>query len=65
MRTVEIIPGMGERKIKNGGGGEFKYMYLIHCKNFCGCHSVPPLNTVIKNKVFIEKILVNNLLSIA
>jgi hypothetical protein len=27
MIPVETIPGMGERKTKNGGGGEFKYIF--------------------------------------
>jgi hypothetical protein len=39
---VETILAMGEEGIKESGGGdEFKYYYLIHCKNCCKCHNVP------------------------
>jgi hypothetical protein len=35
IRPVKTIPGMeGEGIKENGGGGEFKKMYLIYCKNF-------------------------------
>jgi hypothetical protein len=37
---------------KNGGGGEFKYIYLIYCKNFYKCHNVPlPTTTIKKNSM--------------
>jgi hypothetical protein len=29
-------------------------VYLLHCKNFCGCHNVPPLSTIIKKKTGIS-----------
>jgi hypothetical protein len=25
-------------------------IYLIHCKNFCKCHNVPPPSTTIKKR---------------
>jgi hypothetical protein len=47
-----IIQGyMREGGIKeNGGGGEFKYDILIHCKNFCKCHNVSPPSTAINKE---------------
>jgi hypothetical protein len=40
IRPVETIPGIGGQRIKeNDGGDEFT---MIHCKNFCKCHNVPP-----------------------
>jgi hypothetical protein len=38
----------GEGIKENGGGGEFKKMYLIYCKNFWKCHSAPHTSTKIK-----------------
>jgi hypothetical protein len=38
---------------ENGGGGEFKWIYLTHCKNFCKYHSVPLPRTMIK--IFFKK----------
>jgi hypothetical protein len=35
---------------ENGWGGNSKMIYLIHCKNFCKCHNVPPPRTTIKEK---------------
>jgi hypothetical protein len=32
------------------GGGEFKIIYLIPCKNLCKCYNVPPPSTTIKEK---------------
>jgi hypothetical protein len=42
---------------RNGGGRECivvegvnsSMIYLIHCKNFCKCHNVPPTSTTINN----------------
>jgi hypothetical protein len=51
MMPVETAPGMGE-----GGystmmeGVNSNMIYLIHCKNFCKCHNVPPSSTTIKKK---------------
>jgi hypothetical protein len=43
MRCIETIPGMEGRGIKeNDGGVNSTMIYLIYCKNFCGCHNVPP-----------------------
>jgi hypothetical protein len=42
MRPAETIPGMGGGEIKeNDGGGEFNCD--IYGKNYCKCHSVPPV----------------------
>jgi hypothetical protein len=50
MIPIETIPGMGEGRIKeNGGGGEFKYDIFAIFKKFCKCHNVPPLSPAIKN----------------
>jgi hypothetical protein len=48
-----IISAMGEedkeewgRGIKKSGEGvNSRMIYLIHCKNFCKCHNVPPPST--------------------
>jgi hypothetical protein len=43
---VETIPGMGGGGIKkNRGRMNSSMIYLIHCKNFCKCHSVPTPRT--------------------
>jgi hypothetical protein len=48
MRTVQRNRG---REVKeNGGGVNSSIMYLIHYKNFCKCHNVPPSSTTIKEK---------------
>jgi hypothetical protein len=41
MRPVENVPGMGGGLIKENDGGVNSTM--IHCKNFCKCHNVPPV----------------------
>jgi hypothetical protein len=41
MRPVETIPGMGGGGRENDEGDEFNVIYLIHCKDFCKCHSAP------------------------
>jgi hypothetical protein len=48
--TVETIPGMGGMgEIKESGGeGNSSMIYLIHCKKFYKCCSVPPHSTTIK-----------------
>jgi hypothetical protein len=51
-KTRPAIPGMGEggkRRIMVEGVDSSR-MYLIHCKNFCKCHNVPPPSTAIKKK---------------
>jgi hypothetical protein len=35
---------------ENDGGVISRMIYLVQCKNFCKCHSVPPPSTTIKNK---------------
>jgi hypothetical protein len=35
---------------ENGSGGNSKMIHLMHCKNFCKCHNVPPPSTTIKRK---------------
>jgi hypothetical protein len=49
---LETIPEMGvEWGIKeNGGGGKFRIIYLMYCKNLCRCHNVPLPTTTIKIK---------------
>jgi hypothetical protein len=47
MRPAETIPGMGDRGIKeNGGGVNSNMIYSIYCENFCKCHNVPPPSTI-------------------
>jgi hypothetical protein len=41
MRLVAAFPGMGQGGIKENDGGVNSI--LVHCKNFCKCHSVPPV----------------------
>jgi hypothetical protein len=42
VRPVETIPGIGEKEIKeNGGGVNSSMIYSIYCKSFCKCHNVP------------------------
>jgi hypothetical protein len=31
-------------------------IYLIHCKNLCKCHNVPPHSTTIKEKTMLVRI---------
>jgi hypothetical protein len=38
------------REKENGGGVNSSMTYLIHCKNQCKCHNVPPPSTTIKEK---------------
>jgi predicted metallopeptidase len=48
MISVETIPGMGRRGIKeNGGEVNPRMIYLLY-KNFCKCHNVPSLTTIKK-----------------
>jgi hypothetical protein len=48
MIPVETIPGMRERRMVGMVEGvDSSTIYLIHCKNFCKCHSAHPLNTTI------------------
>jgi hypothetical protein len=42
---------MGRGGIKESSGGvNSNVMYLIYCKNFYKCHSVPPPSTTMKKK---------------
>jgi hypothetical protein len=47
IRPVEIIPG-GIKE--NDEGVNSSMIYLIHCKNICKWHNVPPPSTTIKKK---------------
>jgi hypothetical protein len=38
---VETIPGIGEGGIRNSS-----VMHLIHCKNLCKFHNLPPPSTM-------------------
>jgi hypothetical protein len=40
MKPIETIPGMRGWGIKENDEGVNSSM--IHCKNFCKCHNVPP-----------------------
>jgi hypothetical protein len=44
--TSWTIPGMGGGCKGEQGRVNSSIIHLIHCKNFCKCHSVPPLNTI-------------------
>jgi hypothetical protein len=49
MIPVETVLGIrGEGMKENSGGGDSSMKYLIHCKNLCKCHNVPPPGTTIK-----------------
>jgi hypothetical protein len=51
MITVETIPGIGGGEVKeNGGRVNSSMIYLIHCKNLCKCHNVPPPSATIKGE---------------
>jgi hypothetical protein len=50
MRPLETIPGMGCGKRRMMEEVNSSMIYLIHCKNFCKCHNVPPPGTTIKIK---------------
>jgi hypothetical protein len=47
MRPVETIPGMGEGRIKNGGGGDFKYDIFDILQELLHTYSVPQHNKTI------------------
>jgi hypothetical protein len=36
--------------MENGGGVKSSMIYLICCKNFCKCHSIPPPSTTTTKK---------------
>jgi hypothetical protein len=43
MILVASIPGIGGGGVKkNSERVNMSMIYLIHCKNLCKCHSVPP-----------------------
>jgi hypothetical protein len=44
----EIKASTSKRKKQEGVISSM--LYLIHCKNLCKCHSVPPPSTTIKKK---------------
>jgi hypothetical protein len=35
---------------ESDGGGNSSMTYLIHCKNLCKCHNIPPPSTTINGK---------------
>jgi hypothetical protein len=45
---LKLIGEWGRGIKENDGGNEFKYVYLIYCKNFCKGHNVPLPGTTIK-----------------
>jgi hypothetical protein len=52
MIPVETVPGIrgGGAKGEWWRGRNSSLIYLIHCKNLCKCHSVPPPSTSVKEK---------------
>jgi hypothetical protein len=58
MVSVEATGGGGGEERRVGEGMNPSMKYLIHCKNFCKNHSVPPPNTttiiIIKNRELIS-----------
>jgi hypothetical protein len=44
MRPADTIPGMGERKIKNNGGGEFNYDVWYFARTFINATMYPQHN---------------------
>jgi hypothetical protein len=51
MIHTESILGIGGQGIKESiGRVSSSVIYLIHCKNLCKCHNVPPPSTTIKEK---------------
>jgi hypothetical protein len=51
MIPVETVPGTrGERIKERVRGVKSSMIYLIHHKNICECHNVPPPSTAIKKK---------------
>jgi hypothetical protein len=54
---VETIPGMGKKGIMRMVERMNSSMtYLIHCKNFCKCHNVPPTQHNLKKKPYLISI---------
>jgi hypothetical protein len=53
MRPVDTIPGIGGRGDKREWwrGVNSSMIYLIHYKNFCKCHNVPPSQQNEKKKL--------------
>jgi hypothetical protein len=48
--SVETVPGIGGGGIKDSSRGVNSNIYLIHSKNLCKCHNVPPPSITIKEK---------------
>jgi hypothetical protein len=47
------VKNFQQKKIQQDVRSEFKYDIfdaLMHCKNFCKCHTVPPPSTTTKKK---------------
>jgi hypothetical protein len=59
MRPVETIPGMEGDKGEWWRVGDSSMIYLIHCKNFCKHHNVPPPSTRKKSALKKLKITTN------
>jgi hypothetical protein len=53
MIPVETVPGI--RGTVEGVNSSVRY--LIHCKNFCKCHNVPPPRITIKKLDSIKQFL--------
>jgi hypothetical protein len=59
MRPVETSPGMGGG-VKNDGGVNST---MIHCKHFCKCHNVPPVQQYNKKTDWQCQLLTQNTLA--
>jgi hypothetical protein len=56
MIPVETIPGIRGGGIKERDKGvNLSMIYLVHCKNLCKCHNVPPPSTAIEENKFKNK----------
>jgi hypothetical protein len=49
VETISVMLGGGHKGESQGGVNSW-VVYLIHCKNFCKCHNIHLLNTIIKEK---------------
>jgi hypothetical protein len=49
---VEMIPGIGGRRWRRAveRGANSSMLYLMHCKNLCKWHNVPPPSTTLRGK---------------
>jgi hypothetical protein len=48
MISVKSVPGIGGGEKESSEEMNSSIIYLVHCKNLCKCHNVPPPRTTIK-----------------